>query len=176
MEMMDDGITATRNAMVLTVGETIIANCIIWGNSDSHGSIEAAQVRNNGGTLAVGYSCVQGWSGGLGGLGNIGQDPQLAGGADVCLLTTSPCIDAGNNMSVPPDVTVDLYGRQRFADLACVADTGSGNIPLVDMGACEHPAVPADIDCEGIFDDGDGSGIAGDNPCTGGNSVQLDDN
>lgn len=35
---------------------------------------------------------------------------------------------------------------------------------------------PADFDGDGIPDDGDGSGIAGDAPCTGGNTTDCDDN
>jgi hypothetical protein len=34
----------------------------------------------------------------------------------------------------------------------------------------------SDMDTDGIFDDGDSSGIAGDNPCTGGNTFNCDDN
>jgi subtilisin family serine protease len=37
-------------------------------------------------------------------------------------------------------------------------------------------SVPRDIDGDGILDDGDGSGIVGDNPCTGGNTINCDDN
>ena len=33
-----------------------------------------------------------------------------------------------------------------------------------------------DSDGDGIYDDGDSSGISGDNPCTGGNTVNCDDN
>ena len=33
-----------------------------------------------------------------------------------------------------------------------------------------------DVDGDTILDDGDGSGIAGDAPCTGGNTVNCDDN
>ena len=35
---------------------------------------------------------------------------------------------------------------------------------------------PIDSDNDGILDDGDNSGVAGDNPCTGGNKVNCDDN
>ena len=36
--------------------------------------------------------------------------------------------------------------------------------------------VMSDIDSDGILNDGDGSGIPGDNPCTGGNTIGCDDN
>lgn len=62
----------------------------------------------------------------------------------------SPCIDAGNNVTVPSDVLdldgdgvtteqtpLDLDGGPRFVDDPGVADTGGGAAPLVDMGAYE---------------------------------------
>ena len=33
-----------------------------------------------------------------------------------------------------------------------------------------------DTDGDGIFDDGNGSGVVGDNPCIGGNSLNCEDN
>jgi hypothetical protein len=62
---------------------------------------------------------------------------------------------------------------------------------IVNMrfGAVDHPhkyntlyyVLPAragviDSDGDGILDDGDGSGVVGDNPCTGGNTIDCDDN
>jgi hypothetical protein len=38
------------------------------------------------------------------------------------------------------------------------------------------PSEAADLDCDGVPDDGDGSGIAGDAPCTGGATTGCDDN
>ncbi len=84
-----------------------VLNCILWDNSDSGGSDESAQIHNVDGTVSVDYTCVQGLSGGLGGTGNIGGDPQFvdADGADdvigtadddVHLMEDSPCIDAGH--------------------------------------------------------------------------------
>jgi len=40
----------------------------------------------------------------------------------------------------------------------------------------EGDVCDVDDDNDGILDDGDGSGIAGDNPCTGGNTEDCDDN
>ena len=90
---------ATANVEVL--------NCILWNSSDSSGSGETAQIHNVDGTVSVDYTCVQGLSGGLGGIGNIGDDPWFvdADGADdvvgtedddVHLLEGSPCIDTGH--------------------------------------------------------------------------------
>jgi len=52
-----------------------IDNCILWGNTDIGGADEAAQVYSYHGNLWANYSCIQGWTGSLGGTGNIGADP-----------------------------------------------------------------------------------------------------
>ncbi len=46
-----------------------------------------------------------------------------------------------------------------------------------EVGNWERKVVTKkDTDSDGIHDDGDGSGIIGDNPCTGGNTSNCDDN
>ncbi len=45
-----------------------------------------------------------------------------------------------------------------------------------DFTAVLKPVPPVDTDGDGIADDGDSSGIVGDNPCTGGNTTDCDDN
>lgn len=55
--------------------QTVIG-CVFWGNGDGNGSGESAQISlPYDGSLAVDYSCVQGLTGKLGGVGNIGSDP-----------------------------------------------------------------------------------------------------
>jgi|GEM_PF-4082354 len=100
-------------------GGTILVNCILWG--DTGGSeIDALQGTHTSAT----NSDVQG---GFSGNGNIDADPQFIDEANgnVKLQSTSPCIDAGNNASVPAGVTTDLVGRPRILD------------GTVDMGAFE---------------------------------------
>jgi parallel beta-helix repeat protein len=53
-----------------------VCNAILWNNVDSGGMDESAQVHILSGSLAIQYSCVEGWTGSLGGLGNIGDDPR----------------------------------------------------------------------------------------------------
>ncbi len=124
-----------------------IANSICYGNSDSGGSGESAQLTVVG-ALTLEYSCIQGLSGTLGGIGNIGDDPlfQDPDGSDdtvgtpdddVRLLPGSPCIDAADNSAVPEDIETDLDGNPRFLDVPETADTGNGTLPIVDMGAYE---------------------------------------
>jgi len=138
------------------------SNCIFWENIDSTGSGESAQI--SGAAPVVSHSCIQGWTGGLGGTGNIGYDPFLADIPDqVQLLSTSPCRDAGDDSLVPPDTAdldndgdtleptpLDLDGRPRFADGDC------GGVSTVDMGAHEFSSTyigDFDGDCDIDFFD-----------------------
>ncbi len=95
----------------------VLANCIVWGNSDSTGSGESAQFYfYDSAFMIIDFSCVEGWTGAFGGTGNIGSDPLFVGAAngDYRLSAGSPCIDAGDNTGVPPEVTTDLDGNPRF--------------------------------------------------------------
>jgi len=98
-------------------GEVRLDNCILWGNTDSRNSrqIELAQLTVDSGDVQIRYCAVQGWSGTLAGIGNIGLDPLFVdpAGGDYRLRSeglrwdsgrgqwmfdsvTSPCIDTGN--------------------------------------------------------------------------------
>ncbi|MHC4624569.1 MAG: DUF1565 domain-containing protein, partial [Planctomycetota bacterium] len=141
----------------------IIDNSILWGNTDTGDGIEAAQIW---GLASINYSCVEGWTGSLGGTGNIGDDPNFVrdpddGGdgwgqgnndyyGDLRLTAGSACIDSADNDSVPPDTadldndsntseptSRDLIGHLRFIDDPNTSDTGGGTSPIVDMGAYE---------------------------------------
>jgi predicted outer membrane repeat protein len=52
-----------------------LTNCILWGNRDCGGMDESAQVHNVTTTATIDYCCIQGWTGNLGGTGNIDNDP-----------------------------------------------------------------------------------------------------
>jgi len=133
-----------------------VTNCIFRGNSDSSGMGESAQIGDLWLTSVINYSCIDGWTGSLGGSGNHGDDPLFGapgywddGGTlgdvnddvwvegDYKLRPGSPCIDAGDNLAVPASVVLDLEGSDRFADDPYTADTGNGTAPIVDMGAYE---------------------------------------
>jgi len=122
-------------------GNPTLVNCIFWGNSDDGGDAESAQIRDVNGTLVIEYSCVEGWSGTLGGTANIGGDPLFvdADGADnavgtddddLRLTSGSPCIDAGDNAALLPFVITDLDGSPRIFH------------GVVDMGAYEFQSLP----------------------------------
>jgi predicted outer membrane repeat protein len=127
-----------------------LSNCVLWNNDDAGGTDESAQVRISNGTAIVDYNCIQGWTGGLGGTGNIGDDPLFVDddGDDNTVGTTddnvrlgaaSPCIDAADNTAVPVGVLTDRDGNPRFADDPDTTDSGNGTAPIVDMGAYELP-------------------------------------
>ncbi len=125
-----------------------LTNCILWSNVDSIGVDQVAQLSSG----RVNYCSIQGWTGSLGGTGNIGNDPRFVDAAsyDYHLLPDSPCIDAGDNIGVPLDSTDldgdgntieqipwDLDSNRRFVDHPNTPDTGNGTPPIVDMGAYE---------------------------------------
>ncbi len=152
--------------MSLLVGT--VANCILWGNTDGGGGDESAQLHATG-PVTVKYSCIQGLTGSLGGIGNTGSDPLLrdADGPDGIAGTTdddlglsggSACIDAADNTSVPAGTSTDAAGNPRFRDDPGTADTGNpdGAHALVDMGALEFQG-----DSSGGVGDLDGDGSVG---------------
>ncbi len=114
-------------------GKLTAANCVFWGNSDSTGTGQSAQIY--GGTQTVSYSCVQDADPNdamiIAGTGNIDDDPLLAAGV-YSLAAGSPCIDTGDNAAVPGDLLADLLGEQR------IADGDSDGVAIVDMGAYEY--------------------------------------
>ncbi len=122
-----------------------LTNCIIWGNGSS-------PIYNAAGTPVITYSDIQGgWTG----TGNIGADPLFVRNpsagpdtvwgtadddyGDLRLQASSPCIDAASNAAVPANITTDLAGNPRFADVPGVHDTAA----IVDMGAYEYPVTLA---------------------------------
>lgn len=168
-------------------GRPSIVNTIVWDNRDRNGSLESSQIYATGEKPTVDYSCIQGLSGSLGGVGNLGGDPLFVrnpndGGdgwgvgnnddyGDLPLLSGSPCIDAGNDTTVPADtvdldgdgdtserVPFDLAGLARFADDPRQTDTGIADPPsyvaVVDVGAYEYNP-DGDTDGDGIPDASD---------------------
>ena len=153
--------------------DPVVRSSILWGNSDVDGVDETAQIDGATASPAVTFSCLEGWTGSLGGTGNIGLDPRLVdadGDDDVIgtddddlrLRIDSPCLDAGDGLSVPTDsfdldgdgdasetLPVDLGGLARLVDDP-TADTGAGPTPIVDMGPHERgPFCQPDLGFQG---------------------------
>ncbi|MCH8824959.1 MAG: hypothetical protein IH984_15800 [Planctomycetes bacterium] len=152
------------------IASATITNSIIWNNLDQNGNGESAQVFIDQSapdfSASVNYSTIEGLTGSLGGIGNIGSDPLFVDpdGADdipgneddnLRLQPGSPAIDAAFNNAVPFDLAdldedddtneftpVDLDGNPRFADAPKSPDTGCGVPVIVDMGAYEFLGYP----------------------------------
>ena len=148
-----------------------LRNCILWLNQDTEGFDESAQI-HMGTTLIpdIAHTCLQGWTGTWGGLGNHGADPLFfdADGPDgmpgtedddLRLSIDSTCIDAGDNLALPADIydldedgdtveslPVDLLLQPRLIDDITMPDSGAGTAPLVDLGACEFQPCIGDVD------------------------------
>jgi hypothetical protein len=106
-------------------GGTTLTNCIVWDNRNRAGFQESAQVYGvPKDSLAINSSCIQGWTGELGGTGNIGDAPEFVypAGHNYHLLSNSPCINAGLPDSYDG---IDMDGEPRVLD------------GRVDMGADE---------------------------------------
>jgi len=133
-------------------GGVTLVNSILWGNSLNGDFSESSQI--DGANVVISYSCVQGWTGLLGGVGNFGDDPCFVdpnGGDntvgteddDLRLLLDSPCIDTGDNTAVPPSVLTDLDGNPRVIG------------GIVDMGVYEFCG-PIYVDDDAPNDPGPG--------------------
>ncbi len=148
-----------------------LTNCILWGDTPQ-------EIYVASGSPVVTYCDIQdGWPG----TGNIDADPLFVDpdgpdddpdtweDNDYRLSSDSPCIDAADNMAVPPDsadldgdgdtaerTPLDLDGSVRFIDDPLTDDMGVPDAPdypeVVDMGAFEFqsPFGRGDLNCDGL--------------------------
>jgi hypothetical protein len=131
---------------------TTLTNCILWGNTENGGDIhEGTQI--SFGSPVINYCCIQGWTGALGGTGNIGDAPLFvdADGADNIIGTAdddlhvqfgSPCIDAGTTIwpDLLPETDLDSNFRQADGDDDGVVDVDMG---VYEYGTVETPLISA---------------------------------
>lgn len=115
-----------------------LTNCIFWANSATGLTDESAQV--TGGTRIINYSCVQGWTGILDGIGNIGADP--------CFVDPGHWADANDpNVAVEPNEPNAIWVEGDYHLLP-----GS---PCINTGDPNYMAGPDEIDIDGqtrVFD------------------------
>ena len=131
----------------------ILTNCILWANTDKYGPDEAAQI--DGGAPILNYSCLQDWTGRLGGIGNIDADPcfvdttspdpnqwdfhlqSTVGRWDpnqnqwLTDANTSRCIDAGDPNS---DWTVELWPHGKRINMGAFGGTPQASMSLSNVG------------------------------------------
>ena len=122
-----------------------VVNSILWGDFPS----EILDVQEP--QSLVSYSNVEG---GWVGESNIDLNPifeaEVPHADQLRLSPGSPCIDAGDNLSVPKGTEFDLDGNPRFVDDPCATDTGGGDAPIVDMGAYEFQGTSCDLSGDGF--------------------------
>ena len=132
-----------------------LTNSIVWGNTDMTGDGEGAQVsldKEDG--LEINYSCIQGWTGNLGGFGNIGDDPLFVDPAgpdgipgtlddDLHLADGSPCVNRADFYAGFEVGFVDIDGEARIQSCR------------LDMGAYESPFFASDCNNNGEADECD---------------------
>jgi predicted outer membrane repeat protein len=101
--------------------------------------------------------------------GNIATVPVFLDsvGGDLRLAPGSAGVDEGSTALAPAG---DLTGVAR------PQDGDADALPVADMGAYELVLTSGDDDSDGIFNDGDLSGVPGDNPCANGAVTLCDDN
>jgi hypothetical protein len=141
-----------------------LTNSILWDNSDFGGTDESAQIYlfygegTSPAIATINYSCIQDWTGALGGTGNIGQDPLFAdpNNGDYHLKSegwrwdaqrkvwtwdevTSRCIDAGNPGSPLADepLTLDVdplnrWGENIRINMGAYGGTAEASMPPYD--------------------------------------------
>lgn len=147
-----------------------LRNCIFWGNIDSGGTDESAQIYNDsGGSADVSYCCIQGL-GVFAGSGNIDNDPCFIGfdENDFHLKSqagrwdsnterwaqddvTSPCIDAGD-----PNGSIgwEPFPNGGVINMGAYGGTEEASKSYFGAPVCEKP-IAGDIngDCKVDFKD-----------------------
>ena len=133
-----------------------LVNCILWANTDSSGTGEAAQIY--GGTPDVNHCLVQGWTDQSIGAGNINSDPLFTSGpqGDYYLsqiaagqAQDSPCTDAGDKSATHLEMNRLTTRTDEF-----------GDTDIVDIGYHYSRFDSVDLDGDGRADFADFAGFA----------------
>lgn len=118
-----------------------VRNSILWANTgqENHaGNAWSDEIDVQGGICDIEHCDVQhpwgiGSAYAIAGSGNICETPGFLSGTDSHFANTSACVDGGEDANVPPGVTADRAGADRFVDIAGKGDDAH----VVDMGAFE---------------------------------------
>jgi len=120
-----------------------LVNCILWNNTDKRGAVQSSQIYvPDDGEPSISFSCIQGWTGTLPGVGNIDADPGFVHPLtyDYHILPDSPCIDAGDPDHVPSSQETDIDNEPRI--MGARVDIGAdefkeGTEPLIGISPNE---------------------------------------
>ncbi|MBA7648146.1 hypothetical protein ES703_55928 [subsurface metagenome] len=84
-----------------------LTNCILWANTADDETDESAQIYADNKIPVINYCCIQGWTGALGGTGNIGDNPLFADpdNDDYHLQSQAGRWDSNSQSWVQDDVT-----------------------------------------------------------------------
>jgi len=154
----------------------IVTNSILWGNEDDGGKDESAQIHIVRDTPIVDYTCIQGLTGNLGGIGNIRDDPYFvspqewegssswidsdyhlksqAGRYDPNTQTwvqddeTSPCIDAGDPMS---PIGPEPFPNGGIVNIGAYGGTPAASKSYFGRPPCAH-IIAGDVNGDCIID------------------------
>jgi hypothetical protein len=131
----------TGGAIYSCGGSTTLTNCILWNDTADFGGNELYGA-DCGDGFTVTYSNVQG---GHPGNGNFDADPLFVQApGNLRLAEGSPCMDAGTNGALPPDLASDLDGNPRI--VGGVVDVGAYEWQIIPL------PVPGDLDGDGDVD------------------------
>jgi hypothetical protein len=137
-------------ALYLAAGAagTIENSIVAFNTSTPDKPILKQQIQKSDGVLVVRYSDVLGLLTQIPGEdppdptkfpGSIDADPRFVTSvSDLALAADSPCVDRGSNALLGAENTHDVLAHPRRHDDPVAPDLGSGNPPLVDMGAYER--------------------------------------
>lgn len=130
-------------------GAVRMSNCILWNDGQelagltTHSTVEYCHVRSNLGHPGTSISYADPL---------FVRPPDLDAWPPDCgdlrLQPGSPCVDAGNSLTPPAIMRMDVDGRPRRYDDPTVLNVGTSawHAPAIDIGAHElHPWSPADF-------------------------------
>jgi hypothetical protein len=132
----------------------ILTNCIVYGNRNSAGTDQSAQLYGN--WPVVNFCCIEGWTGTLGGVGNFGNDPLFVDPnhedpkeRDYHLRQGSPCIDTGD-LHGAYEGQIDSDGQPRVMGMRVdmgADEYGTESPPVIAVGSTRMELITHVNDC-----------------------------
>lgn len=134
----------------------LMRNCILWDNESlgEESDVPLLVWDDASNVLQVAHSIVQGGAEPYGIGPVLDADPMFVDPSvgDFQLAFDSPAIDAGDNLALPTQVVFDLVMAPRYFDHPLIADTGTGQSPVIDRGPIDLGAYEYQIECPADFD------------------------